>query len=74
MVRVRTELDDLHLLLAEKQQDCLLNPAVDVPAAIGLLLGKAHLAGVEQSNRLRDSVSGLLCGRIAAEGGLNGFN
>ena len=72
MVGERSELDDLHRLKTEEQEDCLLDPAVHAPAAVGSLLGEAERASVEPGDRLFDGAAGVFGGGLAAESGLDG--
>ena len=49
--------DHAHVVEAERQQHGLLQPLVDLPAAVGLALGDARLAGVEQVERGLDRLA-----------------
>ena len=43
--------DHAHVVEAERQQHRFLQPLVDLPAAVGLALGDARFAGIEQIER-----------------------
>src|SRR5690606_12042031 len=48
----RTALDECHVVEPEAQEHRLLQPLVDAPAAVGLLLRHPRLAAVEEPERL----------------------
>src|SRR5450759_3607335 len=49
--------DHAHIVEPERQQHGLLQPLIDLPAAVGLALGHARLAAVEQSKRGIDGLA-----------------
>ncbi len=65
VVGKRPVLNHFHLLLSEIQQNCLLNPAMDHPAAVGEWFGEADRAGIQQGDCLANSYVGV-CGRNGA--------
>src|SRR5262249_55875414 len=61
----RTAGNDAHVIEAERQQDRLLEPLIDLPSSVRLPFGDARLATVEQIERRLDGVAHRAFGRGA---------
>ncbi len=66
--------DHAHIVETEREQDRLLEPLIDVPLAVGVSLGDARFAGIEQVerrfHRLAHRTLGLRADLVAAFEGL----
>ena len=66
--------DHAHIVETEREQDGLLEPLIDVPLAVGLSLGNARFAGIEQIeggiHRLAHCALGLWADLVASLEGL----